>query len=133
MALSAAKPAVPRSPRAALEPERVANAEPPLQSRASPGHCGRECNLYSFDRDFGCGRRALFFGKQRFDAAGPLADDKVVNIPRGLGIRDIADLLQREGVVDQPYIFMVELSPLKRAVSSNTANISSVNMRASPT
>ena len=36
---------------------------------------------------------ALFFGKQRFDAPGPLAEDKVVNIPRGLGIRDIADLL----------------------------------------
>lgn len=55
----------------------------------------------------------LFFGKQRFDAAGPLADDKVVNIPRGLGIRDIADVLQREGVIDQPYIFMGGVIALK--------------------
>ena len=30
---------------------------------------------------------ALYLGKQRFDAPGPLAEDKVVNIPRGLGIR----------------------------------------------
>jgi UPF0755 protein len=56
---------------------------------------------------------ALFFGKQRFDAPGPLADDKVVNIPRGLGIRDIADVLQREGVIDQPYIFMGGVIALK--------------------
>jgi UPF0755 protein len=40
---------------------------------------------------------ALFFGKQRFDAEGPLTEDKVVNIQRGLGMRDIADVLQREG------------------------------------
>jgi UPF0755 protein len=55
----------------------------------------------------------LFFGKQRFEAVGPLADDKVVNIPRGLGIRDIADVLQREGVIDQPYIFMGGVIALK--------------------
>ena len=45
---------------------------------------------------------ALFFGKQRFDAPGPLADDKVVNIARGLGTRVIADVRQREGVIDEP-------------------------------
>ena len=44
-------------------------------------------------------------GKQRFDLPGPLAEDKVVNVPRG-GIRDTADLLMREGVIDQPYLFM---------------------------
>ena len=38
---------------------------------------------------------ALVTGKQRFDAPGPLADDKVVNIPRGSGIRDISDVLMR--------------------------------------
>ena len=44
-------------------------------------------------------------GKQRFEQPGPLAEDKVVNIPRG-GIRDIADLLVREGVIDQPSLFI---------------------------
>jgi UPF0755 protein len=44
-------------------------------------------------------------GKQRFDLPGPLAREKIVNIPRG-GIRDTADLLMREGVIDQPYVFM---------------------------
>ena len=44
-------------------------------------------------------------GKQRFDLAGPLTEDKVVNVPRG-GIRDTADLLLREGVIDQPGLFI---------------------------
>ena len=55
----------------------------------------------------------LFIGRQRFEAPGPLAEDKMVNIPRGLGIRDIADLLQREGVIDQPYVFMGGVIALK--------------------
>ena len=54
-----------------------------------------------------------YFGKQRFEAPGPLAEDKVVNIPRGLGIRDIADLLEREGVIDQPWVFIGGVLVLK--------------------
>lgn len=111
--LSAAKPAVPRSPRAALEPERV-----PMPSRRSSRArhpvivVGNAIFTVLIVISVAVGA-ALFFGKQRFEAAGPLADDKVVNIPRGLGIRDIADLLQREGVVDQPYIFMGGVIALK--------------------
>lgn len=112
-ALPAAKPPVPRSPRAALEPERV-----PL-----PGRRSRRARhpivvvgnaiftiLIVISVAVGVG---LFFGKQRFDAPGPLSEEKVVNIPRGLGIRDIADVLQREGVIDQPYIFMGAVIVLK--------------------
>ena len=33
---------------------------------------------------------ALTFGKQRFEAPGPLIQEKMVNIPRGAGVRDIA-------------------------------------------
>ena len=111
--VSAAKPAVPRSPRAALEPERV-----PMPSRRSSRArhpvivVGNAIFTVLIVISVAVGA-ALFFGKQRFDAAGPLADNKVVNIPRGLGIRDIADLLQREGVVDQPYIFMGGVIALK--------------------
>jgi UPF0755 protein len=49
---------------------------------------------------------ALYLGKERFNEPGPLSAEKVVNIPRGFGVRDIATLLQREGVIDQPYIFI---------------------------
>jgi len=46
-------------------------------------------------------------GKSRFDAPGPLQADKIVNIPPRLGIRDIADLLQREGVIEHPVTFII--------------------------
>ena len=45
--------------------------------------------------------------KNRFDAAGPLEADKVVNIPPRLGIRDIAELLVKEGVIDHPLTFIM--------------------------
>ena len=48
----------------------------------------------------------IYFAKQKFDAPGPLATNKVVNIPSGLGTRGIAALLAREGVIDQPMIFI---------------------------
>ena len=33
----------------------------------------------------------LFFGKARFEAPGPLAEEKTVIIPRGLGTRELAE------------------------------------------
>ncbi len=111
--LAAVKPAMPRSPRAALEPERV-----PMPSRRSSRArhpivvIGNAIFTALIVISIAVGA-AMFFGKQRFEAAGPLAEDKVVNIPRGLGIRDIADVLQREGVIDQPYIFMGGVIALK--------------------
>src|SRR5262249_8214089 len=40
---------------------------------------------------------AVVFGKSRFEAPGPLQEDKIVNIPPRTGMIDIADLLNREG------------------------------------
>ncbi len=96
----------PRSPRVALEPERV-----PLPRRRSKRvrHplviAGNAIFMVLVLVAVTVGG-ALYLGKQRFDAPGPLPEDKIVNIPRGLGIKDIAALLQREGVIDQPYVFM---------------------------
>ena len=110
---SAAKPPLPRSPRAALEPERV-----PVPKRHSRRvrHpivvIGNAIFTALIVVSIAVGA-VLFIGKQRFETPGPLAEDKLVNIPRGLGIRDIADLLQREGVIDQPYVFMGGVIVLK--------------------
>jgi UPF0755 protein len=60
----------------------------------------------------------FFIGKQWFDAAGPLLEDKVVNIPARSGTRDIAELLQREGVIDGPLIFVVGATALKLKTQS---------------
>jgi UPF0755 protein len=108
---AAAKP--PRSPRAALEPERV---PPPNRRSARVRHpvvvAGNAIFTALVLISVVVGG-ALYVGRQRFEAPGPLAADKVVNIPRGLGIRDIADLLQREGVIDQPYVFIGGVLALK--------------------
>jgi UPF0755 protein len=104
---------VPRSPRLALEPERV---PPPLRRSRRVRHplviAGNAIFTVLVVVSVAVGA-ALYIGKQRFDAPGPLPEDKVVNIPRGLGTRDIAVLLQREGVIDQPYVFIGGVLVLK--------------------
>src|SRR5262245_40098312 len=96
----------PRSPRAALEPERV--LQPFRRSRRArhPVVVVGNAILTILVLVAIVGGLALAAGKQRFEAAGPLDRDRIVNIPRGLGIKDIAELLQREGVVDQPWVVM---------------------------
>jgi len=107
----ASKP--PRSPRAALEPERV-----PLPTRRSqrvrhPLVVAGNAVFTALILVAVVVGGALYLGRQRFEAPGPLTGDKVVNIPRGLGIRDIADLLQHEGVIDQPWVFIGGVLVLK--------------------
>jgi len=103
----------PRSPRSALEPETV---DAPVRRSRSARHplvvIGNA--IFSlFVLLAVVGIAALFLGKQRFEMPGPLAADKIVNIPHGSGIRDIADVLQREGVIDQPWVFVGGVLALK--------------------
>src|SRR5882762_1103740 len=97
----------PRSPRAALEPERV-----PVPTRRSERV--RHPLVMAGNAVFTvliliaiAGGIMFVVAKQRFEAAGPLEKEKIVNIPPRLGIRDIADLLVREGVIDHPWTFVV--------------------------
>jgi UPF0755 protein len=95
----------PRSPRTALEPERV--SLPPQRSRSARHPIviiGNAIFTLVLLLAVVLGG-VVFWGKQRFETPGPLAQDKIVNIPRG-GVRDIAELLQREGVIDQPWVFV---------------------------
>jgi UPF0755 protein len=103
----------PRSPRTALEPERV-----PMPTRRSKRvrHplviAGNAVFTFLVVVTVAVGA-ALMVGKQNLESPGPLMQDKVVNIPRGLGIRDISELLVREGVIEQPWIFMGGVVVLK--------------------
>jgi UPF0755 protein len=96
----------PRSPRAALEPDRMPE---PKRHSARARHpvvvAGSALFTLVLLAAFAAGL-ALMLGKQRFEAPGPLPEDKIVNIPQRVGVRDIADLLQREGVIDQPWVFV---------------------------
>jgi UPF0755 protein len=96
----------PRSPRAALEPERV-----PMPTKWSKS--ARHPLVIAGNAVFTililvaiiiAGGFAV--GKHRFEEPGPLAEDKVVNIPPRSGIRDIADLLVKEGVIDHYLTFI---------------------------
>jgi UPF0755 protein len=49
----------------------------------------------------------LYYGSERFGATGPLDRERTVNIPPRTGLRDMADLLAREGVIANPTLFVV--------------------------
>jgi UPF0755 protein len=103
----------PRSPRAALEPEQV--PEPARRSKKARNPYVVVGNaLFTIILLIGLvAGGGLVFGKQRFEAPGPLPQEKTVNIPRNLGVRDIAELLVREGVIDQPWVFIGGVVALK--------------------
>jgi UPF0755 protein len=98
--MSERPPISPRSPRAALEPEQV--PPPPRRSERARnpfvviGNAIITILLVAMLGTAG----AYYYGKQKLEAPGPLQEDKVVNIPTRSGMSDIADTLQREGVID---------------------------------
>src|SRR6204780_859913 len=98
--MSERPPISPRSPRAALEPEQV-----PPPAKGSEGArnpfvvVGNAVITIILVLMIGAGG-AYYYGKKKIEAAGPLQEDKVVNIPARAGMTDIADILQREGVID---------------------------------
>jgi peptidoglycan lytic transglycosylase G len=97
----------PRSPRAALEPEQVSV---PIRRSGRARH-----PLVIIGNAFFtllvliliAGGVTFAVGKTRFEAPGPLEREKAVNIPPRSGVRDIADLLRREGVIDEHWIIFV--------------------------
>ena len=98
--MSERPPISPRSPRAALEPEKV--PPPPRRSERARNPfvvVGNAIITIVLIAMIGAGV-VYYYGRQLIDAAGPLQEDKVVNIPSRAGMADIADVLQREGVID---------------------------------
>ena len=109
----AGQPPLPRSPRTALQPELV---PPPVRRSKRARHplvvAGSAFFTFLIVVAVAIGA-TLYVGRERFEAPGPLGQDKVVNIPKGLGTRDISDLLVREGVIAQPYVFVGGVVVLK--------------------
>ncbi|KWV61162.1 aminodeoxychorismate lyase [Bradyrhizobium macuxiense] len=112
--MSERPPISPRSPRAALEPEQV----PPPPKRSDRARnpfviVGNAIFTILIILMIGAGA-TYYYGKQTLEAPGPLQEDKVVNIPARAGKRDIADVLQREGVINvNPWIFIGSVFALK--------------------
>ncbi len=102
----------PRSARAALQPELVPMPNRSRRARHPLVMIGNALFTLLVILAAVAGA-AVYFGREKFQTPGPLAEAKVVNIPRGLGIKDISDILSREGVIDQPYVFMGGVIALK--------------------
>jgi UPF0755 protein len=108
-----ARPITPRSPRTALEPDMIEAPARRSKSARHPFVVVGNAIISLFVLLAIVAGIALVSGKQRFEAPGPLPEDEVVNIPRGSGIRDIADVLSREGVIDQSWVFIGGVLMLK--------------------
>ena len=98
--MSERPPISPKSPRAALEPEQL----PPPPKRSARARnplvvAGNAVITILLVGLLGLGGLYVY-GKQKIEAPGPLQEDKIVNIPARSGMGDIADILQREGVID---------------------------------
>src|SRR3954469_18932325 len=98
--MSERPPISPRSPRAALEPEQL--PPPPRRSaRARNPFVVVGNALITIVLVLMLGAGGIYiYGKQKIEAPGPLREERIVNIPTRAGMTDIADALQREGVID---------------------------------
>ncbi len=105
--------AMPKSPRAAIEPSEVPQP-PKKRSKTARNPTIVFLNgLFSLLTLMIVGIGLLFFyGKQRFEAAGPLTAPAVVVVPNSAGTGAIADLLERNGVITDATTFslVVKLS-----------------------
>ena len=112
--MSERPPISPRSPRAALEPEQV----PPPPKRSDRARnpfvvVGNAIFTILILLMIGAGV-SYYYGRQILESAGPLREDKVVNIPARAGKRDISEVLQKEGVINvNPWIFIGSVYALK--------------------
>src|SRR5215210_6246307 len=98
--MSERPPISPRSPRAALEPEQL--PPPPKRSERARNPfvvVGNAVITLVLVLMLGAGG-IYIYGKQKIEAPGPLHEERIVNIPTRAGMTDIADTLQREGVID---------------------------------
>ena len=99
---------LPRSPSEALEPDRA--PEPPRGSRARPQHW----LVVFFNRLITfllivsiCVAGLFYVVRRQFDVPGPLAYPTVFVVADGEGVRAIAKRLERDGIIDDRWTFII--------------------------
>src|SRR5918997_2078092 len=97
----------PRSPSEALKPV-AAPPPPPRIRRPRRGLLSALSGFLTFAVVLALGAvLAVALVEQQVREPGPLAEDKVVVVPRNTGTSEIADLLRREGVIARPLLFEI--------------------------
>lgn len=95
----------PKSPREAITPEP---APAPPRSRRARNPLVVALNALITLMVIGVIAVAgvLYWGKSEFDRPGPLAETKVLLIPPNSRAQGIADALEREGIIEDRYVFL---------------------------
>lgn len=101
---------IPKSANDALRPE--AGTPPPRRSRQSRSQIVVFLNFLITLLVFAivAGGIVAYYGKHEFESPGPLATDTTVLIKPNTGIQEIADLLERRGIVSDARIFWIGVS-----------------------
>ncbi|PWJ85215.1 UPF0755 protein [Pseudaminobacter salicylatoxidans] len=99
------KPIVPKSASEALRPE--AGTPPPRRSRASRNQFVVFLNflLSIIVLVVLAGGAAVYFGKREFEGRGPTMVDQTFLVKPNTGVQDIADQLERRGLISDSRIF----------------------------
>jgi len=97
----------PKSPRQAIQPEPA--PPPPPRSRQAKHPVVVTLNFFLMIAVLAAlfAGGALYFGKQRFLAEGPLQQPKTILVTRGSGVETIAKQLKRNNVIDSELVFTV--------------------------
>lgn len=105
----------PKSPREAIQPDKV--PEPPARSRHVRNPVVVFINFLLTLTVLGMlvFGGAVYWGKIEFDRAGPLAQDRTIIVPPGASLDSIATVLQRQGVLERPWIFKGGVQIYKKA------------------
>lgn len=104
----------PKSPRQALTPE-PAPAPPRSQRVRNPLVVALNALISLVMIVIIAGAGVLYWGKGEFDRPGPLTAEKTLLIPPKSGLQAIADTLEREGVIDDRYVFVGGVALYRRS------------------
>lgn len=105
-----ARPIAERSPRGSLRPQE-GTPPPPKRSRQSRNHIVTFLNFMLSTLVFVVlvAGVVFFLGKREFTRQGPSETTETVTIKPNTGTREIANLLEREGVIRDARVFLVGL------------------------
>ncbi len=98
-------PVSPRSPREMIQPEAVPAPPPPSRLARHPVVVFVNGIFTFIVLIVIVGLGVLYWGHQRFSAEGPLSEPRSVIVPRGADARSIANLLERNGIIENKWIF----------------------------